>query len=257
MSVLQYVGARYVPKFYENTETHDASWKADTYEALVNVTYNGNVYVSKKPVPATAGAPDTEPDYWVLVPNPNYAQFEGLRDEMEQYKTDTDEAIKKSLTPSFIEAVPTTGVEITGDGSPIVEIPVVTTVLTSDPTKNYTVTAHGGIKINEAGYYEISGSLYYLIGENGCKTLATHLMKNTTDTFTGAEELAAHRQYTDHDAASVAGAIIQVPTVSKIARLNAGDVVFLAGRVPSGDDTGYSATVQLSDMTFLQVKKVG
>lgn len=264
MAVLQYVGARYVPKFYENPETHDSTWKQTAYEALVNVTYNSQVYVSKKPVPESVGAPDANTDYWALIPNPNYAQFEALRDEMETFKTDltaqneqNKKDLESELIPSFVEAVPTETLTISGDGSPVVEVPLTSIVLKSDTKSNYELTTKGGVKINESGYYEVSGSLYFIVGDNGCKTLATHLMKNNADTMTGATELAAHRQYTDSTAANVSGTALQVPVVSKIAMLNAGDVIFLAGRVPSGDDTGYSATVQLSNMTFLQVKKVG
>lgn len=61
MATRQYIGARYVPKFYEG-----GAWTANTaYEALTIVTRNGNSYTSKKPVPASVGAPENNPEYWV------------------------------------------------------------------------------------------------------------------------------------------------------------------------------------------------
>ena len=43
----QYIGARYVPKFYVNPDDESTNWKAGvTYEALTIVTYNGDSYTS-------------------------------------------------------------------------------------------------------------------------------------------------------------------------------------------------------------------
>ena len=60
----QYIGARYVPKFYENSD-HTNEWRSGVaYEALTIVTYNGNSYTSKIPVPASIGNPSSNPSYW-------------------------------------------------------------------------------------------------------------------------------------------------------------------------------------------------
>lgn len=68
----QYIGARYVPKFFENETTGDSSWMAGvSYEALTIVTYNGNSYTSKKPVPSSVGSPNENKNYWVLTGNYN------------------------------------------------------------------------------------------------------------------------------------------------------------------------------------------
>ena len=62
----QYIGARYVPKFFENPNTNDSTWLAGVaYEPLTIVTLAGNSYTSKKPVPAGIGAPNANPTYWV------------------------------------------------------------------------------------------------------------------------------------------------------------------------------------------------
>lgn len=64
MAVRQYVGARYVPKFFEWSGSSE--WVSGVaYEALTIVTRNGNSYTSKIPVPSNIGAPESNPDYWV------------------------------------------------------------------------------------------------------------------------------------------------------------------------------------------------
>lgn len=66
MPTRQYIGARYVPKFFEGGSSQSAEWLANTqYEALTIVTRNGNSYTSRKPVPANIGAPEENPEYWV------------------------------------------------------------------------------------------------------------------------------------------------------------------------------------------------
>ena len=63
---LQYIGARYVIKIYENkSNPSTAEWDANVnYEPLVMVTYNFGSYLSKKHVPATVGNPADNPAYW-------------------------------------------------------------------------------------------------------------------------------------------------------------------------------------------------
>lgn len=71
MANLQYIGARYVPKFYLNPDypapdNRNNDWKSGVdYEALTIVTYNNDSYTSKKPVPDTVGDPASNPEYWV------------------------------------------------------------------------------------------------------------------------------------------------------------------------------------------------
>ena len=69
---IQYIGARYVPKFANPIE-----WdKNRSYEALEIVTYLGTSYTSKIPVPA--GIEISNSTYWVATGNYN-AQVESLR----------------------------------------------------------------------------------------------------------------------------------------------------------------------------------
>ena len=84
MAVRQYVGARYVPKFYE---FNNGVWQSNTeYEPLTIVQYNGNSYTSKKPVPSTIGDPSANPAYWVATGNYN-AQVENYREEVIELNT--------------------------------------------------------------------------------------------------------------------------------------------------------------------------
>lgn len=67
MSVLQYVGARYVPKIYTNTvDPASAEWEANTtYEPLTIVTFNNATFISRVPVPASVGNPVAAPNFWL------------------------------------------------------------------------------------------------------------------------------------------------------------------------------------------------
>lgn len=63
----QYVGARYVPKVFENS-TGGMEWEANTYyEPLTLVTYNNSNYMSKIPVPNNIGNPNSNLKYWVFI----------------------------------------------------------------------------------------------------------------------------------------------------------------------------------------------
>lgn len=80
----QYVGARYVPKVM-------GEWnKALQYEALSIVTYAGNSFTSKVPVPANIDI--SNKTYWVNTGNYN-AQVEAYRQETAQLKNDLNNEI--------------------------------------------------------------------------------------------------------------------------------------------------------------------
>ena len=81
MAVHQYVGARYVPKFYENS-LGTSEWQSGViYEPLTIVTYNGNSYTSKKYVPANIGDPSHNTAYWVATGTYNQ-QIQDLSDRV-------------------------------------------------------------------------------------------------------------------------------------------------------------------------------
>ena len=100
MAVTQYIGARYVPKFYENSDGTE-EWRAGVeYEPLTIVTYNGNSYTSKKPVPSNIGNPSDNTAYWVSTGNYNQ-QVEAYRQEVQEYKTEVDaleDSVNETLT---------------------------------------------------------------------------------------------------------------------------------------------------------------
>lgn len=67
----QYVGARYVPQFFNNP---DGSWdwaQGFQYEPLTIVKYGENTYTSKMLVPITVGSPNLNSEYWANTGNYN------------------------------------------------------------------------------------------------------------------------------------------------------------------------------------------
>lgn len=79
----QYIGARYVPKFYDGS--NGTEWDENhIYDPLTIVTYLNNSYTSKKSVPASIGDPMHNPLYWVATGNYN-AQVEAYRNEVLNY----------------------------------------------------------------------------------------------------------------------------------------------------------------------------
>lgn len=79
----QYIGARYVPKFFAD-ENGNPSWRDSIpYEALTIVMYLGNSYTSKKAVPIGIQIDNTE--YWVLTGAYN-EQVEQYREEVENLR---------------------------------------------------------------------------------------------------------------------------------------------------------------------------
>lgn len=99
MAVRQYVGARYVPKFYQNSQNPQSSeWEGNVaYEALTVVTYNNSSYTSKIPVPAGIGNPASNPTYWVVTGAYN-AQVDQYRREVETTKSELNDQLNEVNT---------------------------------------------------------------------------------------------------------------------------------------------------------------
>ncbi len=96
----QYIGARYVPIFFENPNTGDSTWLSGVaYEVLTIVTFAGNSYTSKKPVPAGIGAPNANPEYWVSTGNYN-AQIDEVRQEVATVRDDL-ETLEETADTNF------------------------------------------------------------------------------------------------------------------------------------------------------------
>lgn len=80
MANKQYIGARYVPKFYEGSNGNE--WDSGvSYEPLTVVTYLNDSYTSKKPVPNTVGNPAHNSEYWAHTGAYN-AQVEEYRQDV-------------------------------------------------------------------------------------------------------------------------------------------------------------------------------
>lgn len=86
--MLQYIGARYVPIFYQNSlDPTSSEWEPNvTYEPLTWVEMlNGYMYISKKTVPANIGSPASNPDYWMEAGQYN-AYIQNLQDQIDDMK---------------------------------------------------------------------------------------------------------------------------------------------------------------------------
>lgn len=106
MSNLQYIGARYVPKFYLNPDDSSNDWKSGVlYEALTIVTYNNDSYTSKKTVPATIGDPASNPEYWACTTKYT-AALVSLQSSLGQVESDVDDLnkLRSYVTPQMFGA---------------------------------------------------------------------------------------------------------------------------------------------------------
>lgn len=141
MSVRQYVGARYVPKFADPIEWNQLR----SYEALTIVTYLGSSYTSKIPVPA--GTPITSTEHWVLTGNYN--------GQVEQYREEVQEALD-TMAHGYIPEIQNRKFMIVGDsyadgqqgGSAYQEWPHYLRVYLGLPESKMVVVARGGDGFN-------------------------------------------------------------------------------------------------------------
>lgn len=87
MSTRQYIGARYVPKFFDDGKGSSEWVSGLAYEPLTVVTHLGNSFTSKKPVPVGVDILDTE--YWCVTGNYN-EQINNFMNEVNNLKTTTN-----------------------------------------------------------------------------------------------------------------------------------------------------------------------
>ena len=86
MATLQYVGARYVPKLFDDGQG-SLEWQPNTYyEPLTIVTYNNSSYTSRGPISASIGNPAENGEYWALTGNFN-AQIAEVEKSVNNLKT--------------------------------------------------------------------------------------------------------------------------------------------------------------------------
>jgi len=91
MPTRQYIGARYVPKIFDNNGSSE--WISGiAYEALTIVTYLNNSFTSKKPVPSSVGNPADNSEYWV-----NSGDFSGAISSLTDIVNDTKEELENEM----------------------------------------------------------------------------------------------------------------------------------------------------------------
>ena len=91
MSLHQYIGARYVPYFYQNSlDPTSTEWEPNvSYEPLTVVTLpNLHSYISKKYVPDTIGSPALNAEYWLDRGYDN-AYIQALQDQIDDMNDGT------------------------------------------------------------------------------------------------------------------------------------------------------------------------
>ena len=100
----QYIGARYVPKFFDDGKGSSEWISGLSYEPLTVVTHLGNSFTSKKPVPANTEITDT--NYWVVTGNYN-AQVEEYRQETVRVANDlaTEVANRESTDNNILKNI--------------------------------------------------------------------------------------------------------------------------------------------------------
>lgn len=131
MSVLQYVGARYVPKLFDDGNG-GMEWQPDTfYEPLTIVTYNNSSYISRGPVPASIGYPASNGEYWAL--SGSYNAWVGSIDAKVDRKLDFYKKFPTcELKPGTIFS--TAGFYSSGDGGADIYL------VTSDKIQPYSIS---------------------------------------------------------------------------------------------------------------------
>lgn len=102
MSTRQYIGARYVPKFYVNAVDGSSLWQDNViYEPLTWVTRpNFRMYISRQTVPATIGAPEDNIDYWLEV-----GQFNGYITDLQSQINDMNDSTVSGSLQNQIDTV--------------------------------------------------------------------------------------------------------------------------------------------------------
>ena len=90
MALHQYIGARYVPIYYQNSlDPTSTEWEPNVnYEALTVVTLpNQHSYISKKSVPDTIGSPALNAEYWLDTGSDN-AYIHDLNERVDKISAD-------------------------------------------------------------------------------------------------------------------------------------------------------------------------
>lgn len=90
----QYIGARYVPKFFTAPDGSNNWVPGIAYEPLTIVTYANNSFTSKTPVPASSVTPNLDTEHWINTGNFNTQldeykkQVTALSTKIDNYNTE-------------------------------------------------------------------------------------------------------------------------------------------------------------------------
>lgn len=164
----QYIGARYVPQFYQGE--HGMEWDGPDvpYDALVIVTYLNNTYTSKKSVPVNVDI--TNEEYWVMTGAYN-AQVADLASRVVDVEAELAN-VDVFVTPQKYGAV--------GDG------------VTDDTAAVRAALAVGGLIVFPKGTYlisetlrPVSGSMLLGCGANNSIIKAADNFNNNIIEYTG------------------------------------------------------------------------
>ena len=158
MATRQYIGARYVPKFYENSVDGSTQWESNVvYAPLIYVTLtNGHMYLSKKQVPATVGTPASNAAYWLDI-----GDYNGFIEELQDEIDDINNRLIGKIVDMTKQGLPTDG---TSDCSSIF-----TGIIASDPTKIYYIPS-GHYVFNSAPSLGSYGTIVDLIIDKDATT---------------------------------------------------------------------------------------
>lgn len=162
MAVMQYIGARYVPKFFDNPAGGSDWVEGVVYEPLTVVTYMQSSYTSKKTVPATIGAPNLNLEYWAPTGNYN-AQVEEYRRETAAVAAEV--AAMEPVLEGIVEDVSSLGTRIDGVDGRIDNVDTSITKLGEDVydiENSFTTNDNGSADTAVTAYNE--GTLFYWNG---------------------------------------------------------------------------------------------
>lgn len=166
MATRQYIGARYVPKFYQNSVDGSANWQSNVvYEPLTYVTLtNGHMYISKKQVPATVGTPANNAEYWLDV-----GSYNGFIDELQDEIDNLDSEIT-ALTDKTINVLPYEFCVFIGDSY------TTGASLESDVNKRYSTLLSNMLGLTEKNY--AVGNCGFLNGQTPYTTQITNAIND-------------------------------------------------------------------------------
>lgn len=152
-----YIGAKCVPSFYIGSGGSSEWASGVSFEPLTVVTYNGTWFISKKPVPAGAAAPEAG-EYWAQVPgyvtDVTPEELQAILDDIEDLQEtvgdlDDLDTIAKTDLVSAVNEVKGETTDLRDDLYQIVETTYVRGVLNADGTIN--TSAQGVISDVESG----------------------------------------------------------------------------------------------------------